>query len=381
MEKVSSAPTVKQRRKFEHIETTNVNNHDTSSVNHASDVYAIGKLSKCVHEEAQTLVGCCKESIEKYLLQEERNTFGRFTDPIHHSSVREYPQKMYKILLYLVMWNPLVMNLPIFIITYTMCKYKSPVLSDFLYISDTAQDFPESSIFSQSLNISVFTMGISIFLRHLQVLQFCRDHGQQGIKQSWIKLSAWFGLLTCLSIQMIANFPSITNGTINLHFIGVITLFVSFTEYAILQNKITYYMVDILCERRVYYLRLTISTIMLATAFAAVIPGLISWVQFKGEDARKWQPNDGGWIWHIISVVGEWMYVILIGCYNFTLSHELLSARIEMPVVKLTHAHPLQPYPKIIVRKFSAVIFWDSGDFRTRTNLSKDHPGIFQDRR
>lgn len=86
MEVSNLSPTLKHRRKFERIETTNTNDHDTSSVNHNSDLYTISKLCACINQKAQTLPDCCKESTDKCFLQEEKD----FIDPIDVSRLDHY---------------------------------------------------------------------------------------------------------------------------------------------------------------------------------------------------------------------------------------------------------------------------------------------------
>lgn len=338
MEMVSSAPTTKQRRKFERIETSNMNNQDTSSINHVSDV-DIGKLSKCAHGEVQMLADCCKESIKKFFLRKKNEDQRRISDLITHSSIWENYLKMNKTLLHVIYATPLVISSVAFSILYAIYVYntKSPERLNVVYISEIALEYPLSSFFTLAVNtISVF-VAVAFILRYLVLCQYLRDYGEEQMKKIWANITFWSGILLVFGIVMIANFPA--NEVINtyLHFMGVMIFFVASMIMCLTQTLISYYTINVLSDRRIYYLQVTMSIIILTSGVTTFIAGIMSWNQFIGDDYRKWQPSDGGWTNHVISVISEWIFVYSCNLYIVTLGVKLQPLMFHMPIIKIKY--------------------------------------------
>lgn len=312
-----------------------MNNHDTSSVNHVSKVYAIGKLSKREHEVAQTLADCCKASIENCVLPEDvfGGNFVVGSIPSNQNKVI----RMNKLFLYASTMNHFIVTIVGFSLTYNFSKQKNKELTDYPYISDTASDYPESSIFALSLNWIAGSVSLAAYVRHLLTLQVLRDRGQDAIKKIWVKLGVSSGFLTALSIQIIGCFQPYNVSEFGMHFAGVTGFFVFLAIYVFVQTKLTYDMIGVISDRRIFCLRLALSIIMLGIAFAALVPGVISWRQFHGTDMKKWKPSDGGWIFHIISVIAEWMYVIVGDLFIMTFAYEFRMANVKKPEIEVTY--------------------------------------------
>ncbi|KAF7387240.1 hypothetical protein HZH68_012917 [Vespula germanica] len=373
MEVSNLSPTLKHRRKFERIETTNTNDHDTSSVNHNSDLYTISKLCACINQKAQTLPDCCKESTDKCFLQEEKD----FIDPIDVSSIQKsYIIEMNKTILKLLHYHIAVLILIASFGTFFLCLYMDHAELGYMYISEAAYYYPETSFFAQFVNLVGLFVGMGILLRHLVLLQFIRDRGENMITKKFSNISTLFGIVIVIGINLIGNFP-IVQPCYAFHYTGVLLLFLGVTVYTITQfrywihyidigystniltvylkstlnnsqnitpnnfsmnhTKITKEMIGILSDRYIYYVRIIFTTILFILLLLIIIPGIIATSEFNGTNYRKWTRNDNGWFLHNVSVVAEWLYVFLSGVYLVTFVYEYNTIYFEMPMIKITY--------------------------------------------
>ncbi|XP_043678793.1 uncharacterized protein LOC122634182 [Vespula pensylvanica] len=333
MEVSNLSPTLKHRRKFERIETTNTNDHDTSSVNHNSDLYTISKLCACINQKAQTLPDCCKESTDKCFLQEEKD----FIDPIDVSSIQKsYIIEMNKTILKLLHYHIAVLILIASFGTFFLCLYMDHAELGYMYISEAAYYFPETSFFAQFVNLVGLFVGMGILLRHLVLLQFIQDRGENMITKKFSNISTLFGIVIVIGINLIGNFP-IVQPCYAFHYTGVLLLFLGVTVYTITQTQITKEMIGILSNRYIYYVRIIFTTILFILLLLIIIPGIIATSEFNGTNYRKWTKNDNGWFLHNVSVVAEWLYMFLSGVYPITFVYEYNTIYFEMPIIKITY--------------------------------------------
>ncbi|KAL2729560.1 DNA damage-regulated autophagy modulator protein 1 isoform X1 [Vespula squamosa] len=332
MEVSNLSPTLKHRRKFERIETTNTNDHDTSSVNHNFDLYTISKLCTCINQKAQTLPDCCKESTDKCFSQEKD-----FIDLIDVSSIRKnYNIEMNKTILKLLHYHIAILILIATFGTLFLCLYMDHAELGYMYISEAAYYFPETSFFAQFIDLVALFVGIGIFLRHLVLLQFIRDRGENAITKKFNNISTLFGTVIVMGINLIGNFP-IVQPCYAFHYTGVLLLFLGVTVYTTTQTKITKKMIGIVSDRYIYYVRFFFATMCFILLLLIIIPGAIATSEFNGTNYRKWTRNDNGWFLHNVSVVAEWLYVFLSGVYLVTFVHEYNTICFGMPIIKITY--------------------------------------------
>ena len=70
------------------------------------------------------------------------------------------------------------------------------------------------------------------------------------------------------------------------------------------------------------------STFLTSTVF-----GEVARSQFHGEDPRKWRPEDGGWQYHIVSTVSEWLMVLSLDLAVLTLAPDFTKLEFEEPKI------------------------------------------------
>ncbi|KAI4498764.1 hypothetical protein M0802_006231 [Mischocyttarus mexicanus] len=330
------SPTLKQRRKFEHIEETNMDDrNDTSSVNnHNSDLCKIGKLCASINQKIQTLTDSSKESIDKCFLQEEKMDI---IDPNNVTSVQKNNiNTMNKTIMKIIHCSIVVFTITGSFVPLFLSVYLDHVRLNFIYISETAYNFPELSIFSQSLNLIV-AFGIPcMYLRYRILDQFIQDKGENIIIKCLKYISNISSIVVLVGINLIANYPMF-GITYKIHTVGVITYIFAATTFSITQTLFTLNMIDIVTNIYIYYTRVIISILLVISQTLFIIPGQIASLLFQGNDKRNWDRNDGGWLFHVISVIGEWVHTLLFSIFIFTLIYEFHTIRVEMPVIKITY--------------------------------------------
>ncbi|XP_015171190.1 PREDICTED: uncharacterized protein LOC107063708 [Polistes dominula] len=336
METSNLSPTLKQRRKFKGIKETNMNNHQyTSSINnHNSDLCTIGKISTSINQKIQTLKNRCKESMDKCFLQEEKMDI---IDSNNTSSVRRNNNTtMNKTILKILYINIFILTVIGIFFPLLFSIYLDHAKLNFVYISETVYYYPEISIFSQCLNLISFFGGLGLYLRHLILVQFIRDRGENIIDKNLKHLSNICSTLIAISINVIGNYPvyGITN---IIHTIGVALYLFSVTWYCIIQTKFTKKMIGTVSDIYIYYIRVTLNVILSICLLMFLIPGQIAVLQFEGSDKRNWGRNDGGWLMYVLSVIGEWGHSLFFSIFMVSLIYEFHAIRFEMPGIKITY--------------------------------------------
>ena len=74
-------------------------------------------------------------------------------------------------------------------------------------------------------------------------------------------------------------------------------------------------------------------TILAATATSTFISttvfGEVARSQFQGENPRRWRPEDGGWKYHIVSTVSEWLMALSLDLAIMTLAPDFTKLQFE----------------------------------------------------
>ncbi|XP_046834017.1 uncharacterized protein LOC124430876 isoform X1 [Vespa crabro] len=333
MEVSNLSPTLKHRRKFERIKTINTNYNDTSFVNHNSDLYTISKLYACINQKAQTLTDCCKESTDKCLLQEEKD----FIDPIDVSSIQTSNIiEMNKTILKLIHYQITIFTLIAIFGTLFLCLYMDHAELRFMYISETAYYFPETSFFAQFMNLIVLFGSIAVFLRHFLLLQFIRDRGENVITKKFSNISTLFSSMMIMGISILGNFP-IVQPCYVIHCTGVLLYFLGVTGYSITQTKITKRMIGIVSDYYIYYIRIIATIILFILVVLILIPGIIIYLPFNDTNYTKWTEQGNNWFLHNVSVVAEWLHVIFCSLFIVTFVYEYEAICFEMFKIKINY--------------------------------------------
>lgn len=200
------------------------------------------------------------------------------------------------------------------------------------YISDTGTKPPESCIFSQLFNIVAILMAVIIAIRYKQVEQQCRDNLIPDANRVF-KLNKWsffVGLASTVGLSIVANFQELQLFVV--HMIGAFTAFGFGLIYCSTQTKLSYYMYPIVKSGLLLArCRLALTIVLAITFVTSSVFGPISFNYFHGKDVTKWQPEDGGYLYHVISSICEWISALAVDFYILSFAHEFKFMSISSP--------------------------------------------------
>lgn len=200
------------------------------------------------------------------------------------------------------------------------------------YISDTGVHVPESCIFSQLLNIASTLIALTIAVRYKQVEQQCRDNLLPDANR-YFTLNKWsfvVGLASAAGLSIVANFQELQLFTI--HMIGAFSAFGFGLIYCVSQTRLSYYMYPIVKSGLLLArCRLALTILLAITFISSSIFGPISIKYFHGTDTTNWKPSDGGYLYHVISSVCEWISAMAIDFFLLSFAHEFKFMSISSP--------------------------------------------------
>lgn len=200
------------------------------------------------------------------------------------------------------------------------------------YISDTGTKSPESCIFSQLFNIVATLIAITISVRYKQVEQQCRDNLLPDANRVFAlnKWSFFLGLASAAGLSIVANFQELQLFIV--HMIGAFTAFGFGLIYCVIQTRLSYHMYPIVKSGLLLArCRLALTVILALTFITGSINGPISFELFHGKDMTKWGPEDGGYLYHVISSICEWISALAIDFYILSFAHEFKFMSISSP--------------------------------------------------
>ena len=200
------------------------------------------------------------------------------------------------------------------------------------YISDTGVHVPESCIFSQLLNLAAFLVALTIAVRYKQVEQQCRDNLIPCANKVFAlnKWSFFAGLISSAGLSIVANFQELQLFTV--HMIGAFSAFGFGLIYCAIQTRLSYYMYPIVQSGlTLARCRLFLTILLAITYITSSVFGPISIKYFHGTDTTHWEPSDGGYIYHVISSVCEWISAMSIDFFILSFAHEFKFMSISSP--------------------------------------------------
>lgn len=163
---------------------------------------------------------------------------------------------------------------------------------------------------------------------------------------NWTAL--WIGFVSSFGISVVANFQE-TNVRV-VHLFGALLCFGFGTIYFSMQTILTYALQPYTSTMMVAHLRLVLSMICVVFFMLVAIPGVISHIDYDGKDPRHWYPSDGGWLFHVISSVSEWIVATAFSFYILSFTPEFRDIHVEHPkiilVSRTTAAVILQEEPE-----------------------------------
>ncbi|KAJ9583724.1 hypothetical protein L9F63_021923, partial [Diploptera punctata] len=185
-----------------------------------------------------------------------------------------------------------------FLGTYIAAVLLGHVEPDFPYISDAATHSPESCVFGQLMNSGTVLLVLVIYIRYRQIDEYCKSYALPATIMKHNKIAMWIGFISCFGLSLVANFQE-TN-VIIVHLTGAFLCFGLGTVYIWIQAICSYYLHPL--ANSIFMAHMRICLAMICTVFFILlsITGVISHLQFHGDDPRKWYPEDGGWEMHVV---------------------------------------------------------------------------------
>ncbi|KYM85518.1 DNA damage-regulated autophagy modulator protein 2 [Atta colombica] len=218
----------------------------------------------------------------------------------------------------------------VFISTYVIAVLLGHVEAGFPYISDTATYAPESSIFSQAVNLITILMGFAIYIRYSQVKEcISSESPTDSLLAKWNYWALIFGLMSTAGLSIVANFQE--TSVIVVHLIGAFLCFGGGTAYFWTQAVCSFCLYPSGCSLRVAQFRTALSTFCTVCFIVIVITGVLAHSAYKGTNPRKWNKEDGGWELHVVSTITEWLCAIAFCTYILTFTEEFRDIRIIPP--------------------------------------------------
>ncbi|XP_067620845.1 DNA damage-regulated autophagy modulator protein 1 [Eurosta solidaginis] len=221
-----------------------------------------------------------------------------------------------------------------FIGTYIAAVLQGHVVPTVPYISDDGTYSPESCVFGQLINIGSILLGITIYIRYRHIQQLYSHHPDLGsLLLRYNTIAFWFGLVSCLGLSIVGNFQE-TNVRI-VHFTGAFCCFGCGTVYFWLQALMTYMVYPIASTKLYAHLRLGMAICCTVLFIMIAVTGIMSHILFKGENPRRWYPSDGGWYFHVVSSISEWIMATIFCFYILTFTDEFRDVRLNHPELTL----------------------------------------------
>ncbi|GFO39640.1 DNA-damage regulated autophagy modulator 2 [Plakobranchus ocellatus] len=235
-----------------------------------------------------------------------------------------------------------------FVFSYIWAVVRNDVSPTFPYISDTGAESPESSIFSQLLNLAAFTGFAVMYIRYKAIQSLVR--AVDGEESLWLgrmnKVSVFLGYIASFGVSVVANFQEGTDVE-PVHFTGAALCFAPGVLYCFLQSAISYHMYPRFNGIFICRLRLIISLLCVAAMIIMSVSGVIAFNRWDTEphsaDKFKWKPEDPGYTAHIFSTVFEWILAIGFFCFFLTYTREF--NKFEMEVITRPLVTHLDQFP------------------------------------
>ncbi|KAF5302716.1 hypothetical protein FQR65_LT18871 [Abscondita terminalis] len=192
----------------------------------------------------------------------------------------------------------------------------------FPYISDTGATPPESNIFGQCLNIGAVMMLIALYIRYKQIDYDIRTKNIT-LNPIWNKIGIIFGIIACLGMSVVGNFPELT--LLIVHLVGALMAFGVGILYLYVQTWISSFYLNARqrkISKALFYMRLFMVCLLMPLMISIFVFGYLSFINFHGKSYLLWTEEDGGYGYRLVSVFSEWFLYILVFVYIATFSTE-----------------------------------------------------------
>jgi len=218
-----------------------------------------------------------------------------------------------------------------FMLTYTLSVSLGHAELDWPYISDTATRPPESCIFSQLVNIGALFVAITFYIRYKQVSEYCNSYQLPRQLRTINYASLWVGWGGALGLSILANFQETEVWSV--HIIGLYLCF-GLGMIWIWSCVVTSYGLHPLTTTHFMLVVRTLLAVVNTSAFILMmVAAQVARYYYHGTDPTKWVPADGGWYWHVVSTVSEWVMALALDLTILSLVMEFKKIGLEEPKI------------------------------------------------
>ncbi|CAM4685623.1 unnamed protein product, partial [Caretta caretta] len=181
-------------------------------------------------------------------------------------------------------------------ITAILLRHIDPLVP---YISDTGTIPPERCLFGIMLNISTFLGIATVYVRYKQV--YALSPGELKIARL-NKAGFTLGMISCFGLCIIANFQKYT--LFYMHVVGACLTFGIGAIYVLVQTILSYMM-----QPKIFWIRVIVLLWCGSSIASMFVSSVLLYSGLYGTDLVQklhWNPQEKGYIVHIISTISEW---------------------------------------------------------------------------
>jgi len=219
------------------------------------------------------------------------------------------------------------------VITYVIAVIRQDVNPIWPYISDTGTFPPESCVFGQLLNMGTILIALIAYIRYLQIKSTQHNAPDLAANVSRLNnLSLHLGWLSAFGLMMVANFQK--SNQIFLHFLGASLGFGLGIAYQFVAWKISAIVRD---NAKRNNFRLFCACGSLLSFLICNVFAILGRLNFQGSDITKWRPDEGGYVYHLISTSFEWFLALFTVSFIMTFYDEFRQIQIQEPVILLNN--------------------------------------------
>ncbi|KAJ8977606.1 hypothetical protein NQ317_011778 [Molorchus minor] len=236
-------------------------------------------------------------------------------------------------------WFPLT-----FVLMYGIAVYNKNVSPVFPYISDTGTWSPESCIFDILLTTGSLFMFAIAYIRYRQVKDLC-EKNEFGLSTKKLnKYSLYMGLIAAYGVIIVGCFQE-TNIFV-VHVLGATMCFGIGTVYQFVQVSIFVVIISF----RIVIPNLVITSEpygnLTTAGYNPPVSGNVlydiwivdEFLLHPCDDITKWSKDDGGYDFHLVSTITEWIMAVTFQFFLASFTSEFKLIQFSEPEIKARDA-------------------------------------------
>jgi len=181
--------------------------------------------------------------------------------------------------------------------------------------------------------VGALLLAVTFYIRYKQVAEQCRSYQIERSYRAVNNLSLLVGWSGALGLSVIANFQE--TEVYIIHKLGLYLCFgcglVWLWCSVLLSWSLSPFQLEGSCCTEL--LRTVLALLNTSTFISTMLFAEVARSQFHGDDPAKWGPEDGGWDYHIVSTVSEWVMALSLDLAILTLTPDFSKLQFEEPKI------------------------------------------------